>query len=450
MTGTSFSYVSTAWSGDRRTCVFNYEIHTSSKSFALSESLSFPKSIDDTPLIQRLTRALHIALGISYYKAFVPPRITHPYSMDDNEAAFWNTVYVNGLGEFLLKNNLKRDVLARFEVQDGINHEDSTQQLKSNGVMLGIGGGKDSIVAGELLKSLDLEISGFVLATGEQLGQTKEVADVMGTELQAIERRIDRQIIDINKMDGAFNGHVPISLIFALCGCVLAAQSSIGNVVVANEASASLPQAMHDGQPINHQWSKSIEFERLFQEFIYSYVSPQLHYFSAIRPLTSLGVMKLFATQQKYFEVFTSDNSLFRLKPGIREHPRWSLDSPKSLSSYILLAPHLQEAELNKIFGRNFLNENSLQELFISLLGRSSRQVLDCVGTPNELLFSLQQLEKSGRFTDSSLMARARNEGLFKDISLLDSQPLIEDEQAFPKWISEGLTRRINERLEQS
>lgn len=448
MVGTSFTFNSTQWSDDRRMCTFTYDLHTDEQQFTLNETIMFPEEMHDTPLMQRLTRALHLALGISYYKSFVSPRISHPYAMDDSEAAFWNSVYVNGLGEFLLKNNLNADVLARFEAQDGITLPDATAKLDVSKALLGIGGGKDSIVAGELLKSLEVDLTGFVLATGEQRGQTESVARVMGIDLLAIERRIDRQIIEINTLEGAYNGHVPISLIFALCGCMLAAQSGSGNVVVANEASASLPQAMHDGQPINHQWSKSLEFERLFQEFITTQIANDLHYFSAIRPLTSLGVMQIFSEYKQYFDVFTSDNSLFKLEPGERDHPRWSLDSPKSLSSYILLAPFVSDDELIHIFGRNFLDEDRLQELFISLLGRSSRQVLDCVGTPDELLFSLQLLERDGRFTDSALMKRARDEGLFKDISKVGMQPKLLDEQAFPESIANALIQRIENMVE--
>ena len=48
------------------------------------------------------------------------------------------------------------------------------------GAILGIGGGKDSIVAGELLKGCSLPFDGFVMATGEQRGQAQAVADIMG------------------------------------------------------------------------------------------------------------------------------------------------------------------------------------------------------------------------------------------------------------------------------
>ncbi len=446
MIGVSFSFAKTTWNEDRTILSCEYVIKTDEESFQLSESLDFPIAIPQNVTTDKLTKALHLALGISYYKAFIPPELLHSYNMSDYEASFWNTVYRNGLGEFLYKNNLSADKLAQFTPQNGteITSASATYEEKA---LLGIGGGKDSIVAGELLKELSIDVSGFVLATGEILGQTKDVADIMGINLQPVKRRLDQQIIEINKLDGAFNGHIPISLIFALTGCMLAAADQRKYVVVANEASASIPHVSWDGMDINHQWSKSLEFERLFQEYVVREIDEQLQYFSAIRPLTSLGIAKLFSRYPSYFNVFTSDNSVFRIKQGERDHPRWSHDSPKSLSSFILMSPYMTDEQLKETFGRNFLDEPELEELFISLLGRSNTPILDCVGTPNELLYSLQELHRQERFTNTALMQKASNEGLVgNDKSTVEAE-LLSQESAFPPKINTALTQKIQEKL---
>src|SRR6185369_8613661 len=115
-------------------------------------------------------------------------------------------------------------------------------------------------------------------------------------------------------------------------------------------------------------------------------------YFSAIRQLTSLGVAKLFANFPKYFEVFTSDNFAFRIDPAKRPTGRWSLESPKSLSSYILLAPWLSDEDVAHIFGMELLDEPSLNQLFLELTGVEGEQPLDCVGTVEELVLSMNLL----------------------------------------------------------
>ena len=227
MIGKILQLTETEWSDDRSTLVCNYVLETDEKTFELSESLKFPISIPESYETEKLTRALHIALSISYYKTFLPPEIEHDYEMTETEAGFWNGVYENGLGEFLFKNQLPFDRLARFSAQNG----DTTSAQPTNDwqekTLLGIGGGKDSIVAGELLKAISMSTTGFVLATKQNSGQATDVAITMDVDLQTIERTIDSQIIEINKLPGALNGHIPISLIFALCGAMLAAAQGI-------------------------------------------------------------------------------------------------------------------------------------------------------------------------------------------------------------------------------
>ena len=411
-----FIYENIRLDDNRQLISFDYTIETESDAYSLTETLKMPDSLPDNSTVDRVLRALHIALGISYYKTFLPATIDHAYSMTSAEADFWNNVFKNGLGEFLYKNGFNSDKLAKFSEQTGTIKPDVDDDIRwQETALLGIGGGKDSIVAGELLKKLAILTTGFVLATGENKGQAQAVADTMQIEMLGIERRIDPQLLELNKLQSAYNGHVPISLIFALVGCLSAVMKGSKYVVVANESSASIPQVEHDGTPVNHQWSKSLEFEKSFQNFVHSNISENLDYFSLIRPLTSIAVAKLFAQYPNYFEVFTSDNSLFKIDSGERDHPRWSHESPKSLSSYILLSPWMSDEDVHKTFGYEFLDDFNLNNLFLGLLGKTETPILDCVGTPSELRLCLSMLFKNARFVESALMKTSKNEGLIME-----------------------------------
>jgi hypothetical protein len=114
MIGQKFIITDAGWRDDRRVAFFCYKIVTDEKTFDLEEIIEFPAQIPESVESEKLLRALHIALSVSYYKAFVPPVIEHPYQMDDAEAEFWNTVYLNGLGEFLYTNSLSSSVLANL------------------------------------------------------------------------------------------------------------------------------------------------------------------------------------------------------------------------------------------------------------------------------------------------------------------------------------------------
>jgi len=287
------------------------------------------------------------------------------------------------------------------------------------------------------------------LATATNRGQTHEVVQTMGTDLLSIERRLDQQILEINQMDGAYNGHVPISLIFALTGCLVATSTGSRYVVVANESSASIPDTQWKGRNINHQWSKSLEFERLFQGYISQHVNPSLHYTSLIRSLSSFAVAKLFAQYPAYFEVFTSDNSLFKITQSEREHPRWSTDSPKSLSSYILLAPWMSDADLERTFGSNFLDKAELEPLLLALIGEEGGPVLDCVGTVDELLLGLSILQEQGRMSDAALMKVAARRNVTARVApdALQSALAISSDHAIPESIAPQVLQLLNEKV---
>ncbi len=450
MQGRLFRYENIRLDEHRKSVFFDYTLETDEESFSMTESLTFPVAIPENDVTNRLLRALHLALGISYYKSYIPPKIVHGYSMSEQEAEFWNTVFLNGLGEFLYKNNLSAERIAKFQQQEGTIVIGSTDTIAwKDTVLLGIGGGKDSIVAGELFKELDIAVESFVLATGNNTGQAQAVADVMGVPLHVIQRRLDPQIIELNKRDDALNGHIPISLIFALAGSLLAVSKGIRSIVVANEASASIPQTVHEDRMVNHQWSKSLDFEMLFQNFIHEHVSQNLDYFSAIRPLTSIAVAKLFANYPQYLEVFTSDNAHFKQDKQVSAQQRWSDNSPKSLSSFILLAPFVKADDMLRAFGKNFLDDASLEPLLLALLGIEGAPVLDCVGTPDELRLCASMIAEQEIYSDTVLIKMLSNRGLLiSDTTEMASHALeLGENHALPSRFAFQIMNKCKERL---
>lgn len=439
----SFTYSSFAVSDDRLSVALSYELDHNAATHTLTEVFSFETALPDVYETNQLLRALHLACGVSYYKIFMPATISHPYLMDEAEATFWNDVYRGGLGEFLYVNKLDPAGLAKFSAQDGSRFEATEPLELQPAALLGIGGGKDSIVAGETLKKIGVPLQGFVMATGEALGQAGAVAKVMGTPLHVVGRKLDAHLLELQEQPGAYKGHIPISLVFGLVGGLLAVTHGSAYVVVANEDSASTPQTMWAGEPVNHQWSKSFAFEGQLQAYLHEHISEQLTYFSAIRPLGSVGVARAFVQFPQYFEVFTSDNFVFRQDPAKRPNSRWSLESPKSLSSFILLSPLLSEADMVKIFGINFFEKIELKDLFLSLIGIAGETPLDCVGTPPELAASLAVTIRQGKWQGSALLDLP--EMLDLEAGSLADFKTLSDHQHFPPALLKKLTETLKE-----
>ncbi len=444
-----FRYDNYRIADDSQSVEFNYSLTHAGENFELTEQLHFPVPITEQRETQQALRGLHLALGISYYKIFIPESIKHPYEMDETEASFWNDVWKNGLGEFLFTNQLTHDDLAKFYPQSGIMSKGDHRAEWNDAAILGIGGGKDSIVAGELLKAAGVNLEGFVLATSDQLGQTQQVADKMGIPLHPIQRVIDPKMLLLNKRPDSYNGHVPISLVFALVGTVAAASLGSRYIVVANESSSSIPRVHTGDVAVNHQWSKSFEFESMFRDYVHKNISNSLEYFSAVRPLNSVSIAKLFATYPDYFYAFTSDNSVFKINPEDRPVGRWSLNSAKSLSSFILLSPWIDAELLTEMFGRDFLDEEVLEDLFLSLLGEKGDQPLDCVGTIDELRSSLQRTVNDGKFANSLLVNLAISKGLLNEnVKPIDSFLILEPEDATPQELKPRLHDQMKSGLE--
>src|SRR3990167_9516799 len=114
--------------------------------------------------IRKILESLLIILGVSYYKLYYSPRITMPFLLSKDQADFWDTVYRKGIGEFLYKNKLDPKKLAKFPHSK---IKVCSERIKTQDrALLGIGGGKDSIVAAELLK--DFDIASFLVETQKQ------------------------------------------------------------------------------------------------------------------------------------------------------------------------------------------------------------------------------------------------------------------------------------------
>lgn len=412
----------------------------------LVEKWVLPKgvSLAKTVALERTVKAIHLAAGISYFKTFLPPEIETSYSVTEQEAKFWNKVYENGLGEFCYINQVTKP-LAKFVGQGSSTPVDS--QSANDSCLIGIGGGKDSIVAAELLLENGLPLKGFVLSTGDNHGQSEEVGQAIGVQTLGINRYLDTRIIALQKSLGGLNGHVPISVMFALSGVLLAALTESAYVAVGNEAASSIPNLHWNGRAINHQWSKSFEFEELFQNFVHQNISPNITYFSAIRPLSSVGVVKLFSKYPRYFEKFTSCNRVFRIDPAKRPSGRWCGQCDKCLSSFLLFAPWVSQEQLVKIFGKNLLDDESLGDGFLALLELKGHKPLDCVGTPEEIRASLAKLTEQGKFSGSKLLTLKELRKL-PEVDALDDFLKLSDQHAIPDKLSDKLLPAMQKELD--
>ena len=396
MNATAFLFKAARYSPSKRRLDFTYEItFKDHKSLSFKETLTLPKQKTQKlppALLKELLKNLHLVLGLSYYKLYCPKKIELPYALTENEANFWETLYEKGLGEFFYRNKIDFRGLVHFPSAKNAKPFLPIRLPSQERALLGIGGGKDSIVAGEFLKKRKLPLTAFALETEKDSQAVKDVTKMMGLKSLIVRRKLDPKIL--KHMEGALNGHIPISSVFAVAGLFVGALYGYRYVVVGNEASSNFGNVKYLGAEINHQWSKSAEFEALLQSHTRNRLTTDLTYFSAIRHLYEIRVVEEFVKHPKYFPVFTSCNRSFRIS---KERPasRWCGECAKCAFVFAELAAFLEPAKLIKIFGKNLFEDEALLPLYKDLCDLGTMKPFDCVGTFEETRAALRRAQKN-------------------------------------------------------
>lgn len=262
------------------------------------------------------------------------------------------------------------------------NFEEST--LK--GTLIPIGGGKDSCVTAELLSEEKDDNLCLIIGGKEPSVKTAEIAGYKD-KIIYVKRTIDKNLLEINKR-GFLNGHTPFSAVLAFLSYIIAYLTGKKYIALSNESSAN--ESNIEGEKINHQYSKSFEFEQDFREYVDKYLKAKVQYFSMLRPLNELQIGMLFSKCEKYHEIFRSCNVGSKSVPW-----EWCGNCPKCLFVYIILSPFLYKNKLLKIFKEDLFEKESLLNIFIELCGYGKTKPFECVGTFEEVNFAISKTIQS-------------------------------------------------------
>ena len=381
----SFNFVSYKFLPAKKRIVFNYEIKfINHKSLKFSETIILPSVPKAENLkrekLEQILIGLHLILGISYYKLYCPKKVEVPYGLTRNQAEFWTKVYKKGLGELYYRNKLDPQNSPKFP-SDARAIINSFRAFRKNRSLVGIGGGKDSIVVAELLKQHNKLFNSWVVETEKSSSVINQVIQTIGVGELKIKRLLDDKIF-LPHVD-SYNGHVPISAIIAFLGVLSALLYDYDEVIVGNEYSSSFGNIKYRGLEVNHQWSKSEEFEKMFSAYVDNFITPDVRYFSLLRRFYEMRVVEQFSKLKKYHKIFSSCNRNFRVS---RERPKtlWCGECPKCAFVFAQLAAFLPKREVVDIFGKNLFADRSLLDTYRDLSGIGKMKPFECVGTFDE------------------------------------------------------------------
>ncbi len=399
-----------------------------------------PKGIDDE--LDRALFTLHLIAGVSYYKAKLPPAIVvQSGKLSAEQAASWNKLYTLGLGEFFFRNDLDFRGYIKFPVEtarwavsessDSIQSETAPRAVSTIGAIVPIGGGKDSLVAIEMLRAASIPFDLFMFGNHSRI---REVAAEVGNKLFSVSRTIDPKLIELNKA-GAWNGHVPITAYVGIAASIVAMLHGRRDVIFANERSANSGNTEVDGVVINHQYSKSLEAERDIQAYLEAFVSKNIRVFSLLRPLSELDIARRFAANGKYFNVFSSCNTNYK-QGGVPTVTRWCGKCPKCAFVFAMLGAFIPRRKMVEMFAEDLLMRTDLLPMYKDLTGYGTMKPFECVGEFEEVIAAFALIHGRGEYEDSPIMKWFETDVMSsrKDIdALIDRALTLSTEHSMPE-----------------
>lgn len=353
--------------------------------FTISPDITFEPKIE-IPLLHEVdlstTRnfAFHLGLieAISYWKSTCSPQlIVEAGNLTTEQTNWWHDLFIHGLGEFYYRNQIdftKDNFLNIQSSKDAPHHTIDHNPAEHEGDLILVGGGKDTAVTLQLLSQLNTRRNAMLLNPSKASFESIKVAEIVNPVI--VKRTIDKKLLDLNSM-GYLNGHTPFSAYLSFLSMFVANLHGYKNVIVSNEASAGEGNLDFHGHNINHQYSKSYRYEKLFREYSEKFLTTDAQYFSFLRPLSELQIASLFSESEEYDSAFCSCN--------VGRSDYWCGNCPKCAFVYLSISPFLDPQRIQSIFGEeDYFNKPTIQKHIIDLVGLGDHKPFECVGTVDE------------------------------------------------------------------
>jgi len=298
-------------------------------------------------------------------------------SFQASSRPFWEEFAFGALGEFRFVNGL--DPLRRVKIVGGSSTEAAPPPRidTSRRVLLLNGGGKDSVVSVELLKAMDVPFDFFNVDPNP----TREGIMALSGPRESLHVKIQTDPSVESRSRYRWYPEAAGALI-----CFLAQIPAVVHgyryVALGNEYSADFGNVRYRGIDINHQYDKSSEFEKNFDEYVQSHIMRGIETFSLLRPLYDLRIAGIFTRFERYFPVFVSCN--VGLKDGV-----WCKRCPKCAFVYLALRSFLDDEPLQRIFGEDLLQRPRIRRHILDMVAGKVRP-WECIGTQDECRLALR------------------------------------------------------------
>jgi hypothetical protein len=298
-----------------------------------------------TPTARRMIRALAIVEAFSYWKALCSPVIEVALPAPDaSELDWWQSFWPGAMGEFFYRNGIdytaegfltvtaapapeppagpatsaSDGAVPDGAVPDGavpdsavpdspvlgspISDIPKMDNPRSDGIaptgdavaespLVLFSGGKDSLALARVIGSGGAGATEFFLYN--PAARQRELARSLaaGGRILEVRRAILPELLQLNAA-GHPNGHTPFSAYLAIAAMLAGYLRGSESVVAGNSRSDDEPNVeSYLGRPVNHQWTKSYEFEAALSAYRHRWLPSAPSYSSPLRPLHELQII---------------------------------------------------------------------------------------------------------------------------------------------------------------
>jgi len=377
-----------------------------------TDTLQFPSVTagrwKDVPedIVRRFCENLSLACGVSFWRIHCADDIKlEGFSITPVQAAFWKEVYEKGLAEYFYKSKIDFRGRIRFPA-DAVSAPPLVVRRRTDRALVMQGGGKDSVVTAETLKSHDVPFS--ILMIGRTRMQDR-VSEAIGNPIIRVLHQRNPILMRLHT-EGKIRSGIPLTTIQMFIAVFVGVLLDYRYAIFSNEHGADVANLEYLGMPVNHQWSKSTESELLVRKYISEFLTADVTPFSLIHQYTELFMVREFAKHERYFKLFSSCNRNFYIpyeKPGVSEEGRayWCNACPKCAFIFAGLSAFLPKASVLDIFGKNLYADEALLPTFKMLLGHEGFKPFECVGTPEEMKVAMMLAHKRGEYDADPAMS---------------------------------------------
>jgi UDP-N-acetyl-alpha-D-muramoyl-L-alanyl-L-glutamate epimerase len=344
------------------------------------------------PTARRIVRALAIIEAFSYWKALCSPVIEVALPAPDAaELDWWRAFWPGAMGEFFYRNQIGytaadflviRGPVAAPERLDGVadgalEGADDADAADRPPLVL-FSGGKDSLALARIAAAARgaAPVDFFLYNPGARLrGVAGSLAD--GGRVLEAHRAILPELLALNAA-GHPNGHTPFSAYLAFAATLAGYLRGNGLVMAGNSRSDDEPNVpSYLGRPVNHQWSKSYEFETAVRGYRDRWLPGAPGYSSPLRPLYELQIIASLAGDVDGYLRTTSCN---RAPAG-----GWCRSCAKCAWVFLATAAlYGHDLAIRKI-GADMFADPALAGVYQEMAGLTGTRPFECTGTEGEV-----------------------------------------------------------------